>query len=60
MATFKKIIQINAKSELEAITIATHLETMAKNLSLEALSILADKSRKPNIEVRLKSFKDMI
>lgn len=60
MAKFEKTINVNANSILEASTIGVYLQTLAKNLSTEALAILAEKSSKPGIESKLKSFKNLI
>lgn len=37
-----------------------HLDELKKNLSVESLKILAEKSRKPGIEQKLRQFKNFI
>lgn len=53
-------IEITASTPMAAATIKAHIQTLANNLDSESLAILAEKSKKPGIGEKLKSFKNMI
>jgi hypothetical protein len=53
--------QINIKGLPQVANKKAQLvEIIANNLDVEALEILAEKSKKPNISAKLKKFKNMI
>lgn len=60
MLQFKTEVKIKGMSQSLADKKGKLVEKIANNLDLEALTILADKSSKPNISDKLKKFKNLI
>ena len=59
MTTITKQVRFKS-NELEAVAKCNYLQVLADNLSTEALGILAQKSKKPGIEGKLKQFQNLI
>jgi len=60
MAVYKQEIEIKEMIKLNAVKKAKAVEQLASNLDLEALEILADKSKKTGMSQKVKKFKLMM
>lgn len=45
---------------MEQITISESVQELVKNLSVDNLKLLAEKSRKPNINKKIQQYKNLI
>ena len=52
--------ETQAKNVFEEMDVSKSLQELAKNLSVENLKLLAEKSKKPNINKKIQKYKYMI
>ncbi|MGQ1786354.1 hypothetical protein [Saccharicrinis sp. GN24d3] len=50
-------VQANVSDMSEEIDLTTSIQTIAKNVSIENLKILAEKSKKPGINKKIQTYK---
>lgn len=50
-------VQANVKSAIEEVELTSSIQTLVKNVSLENLKVLAQKSKKPDINKKIQTYK---
>lgn len=60
MPQFNHTVAIPAKNEVEAIKKQAALAIIAANITAENLELLADKSKKAGINLKIQTFKNLI
>jgi len=57
MKSFNIPVQANASNVSEEIDVVSSIQTIVKNVSIENLKLLADKSKKPGINKKIQTYK---
>ncbi len=50
-------VQAQVKNVIEEIDLTESIQTLVKNVSIENLKLLAEKSKKPNINQKIQTYK---
>nr|WP_321405892.1 hypothetical protein [uncultured Carboxylicivirga sp.] len=57
MKSFNIPVQANVSSVSEEIDVVSSIQTIVKNVSIENLKLLAEKSKKPGINKKIQTYK---
>jgi hypothetical protein len=57
MKSFNIPVQANVSNVSEEIDVTSSVQTLVKNLSIENLKLLAEKSKKPGINKKIQTYK---